>query len=127
MQPNNDRLIKLTRGVCRGLPCCAASPEKLFSFLEKTTIWQPAWLQCHLSGHVTTCLAAMKIVIVGILVYTMVISIPYAIAYVVCIIIPCGMLFQLCGMPFYLVTCILEILLLFAGTPLDNPWVNPVY
>ncbi len=31
-------LIKLTRGVCRGLPCYAASPEKLFSFLEKTTI-----------------------------------------------------------------------------------------
>ncbi len=27
--------IKLTRGVCRGLPCYAASPEKLFSFLGK--------------------------------------------------------------------------------------------
>ncbi len=31
-------LIKLTRGVCRGLPCYAASPEKLFIFLEKTTM-----------------------------------------------------------------------------------------
>ncbi len=28
--------IKLTRGVCRGLLCYAASPEKLFSFLEET-------------------------------------------------------------------------------------------
>ncbi len=34
-------LIKLTKGVCRGLPCCAASPEKLFSFLEKTTTGLP--------------------------------------------------------------------------------------
>ncbi len=28
-------LIKLTRGVSRDLPCYAASPEKLFSFLVK--------------------------------------------------------------------------------------------
>ncbi len=31
-------LIKLTRGVCRGLPCYSASPEKLFSFWEKATM-----------------------------------------------------------------------------------------
>ncbi len=31
-------LIKLTRGVCRGLPCYAVSPERLFSFLGKTTM-----------------------------------------------------------------------------------------
>ncbi len=30
-------LIKLIRAVFGGLPCYAASPEKLFSFLEKTT------------------------------------------------------------------------------------------
>ncbi len=45
MEPNNNmvirnaydslyELIKLTRGVCRGLQCYAGSPEKLFSFLE---------------------------------------------------------------------------------------------
>ncbi len=34
-------LIKLTREVCRGLPCYAASPEKLFSFLEKITMGLP--------------------------------------------------------------------------------------
>ncbi len=36
-------LIKLTRGVCRGLQCYAASPEKLFSFFEKTTMGLPGW------------------------------------------------------------------------------------
>ncbi len=36
-------LIKLTRGVCRGLPCCAASFEKLFSFLGKDNHGSP-WL-----------------------------------------------------------------------------------
>ncbi len=34
-------LIKLTWGVCKGLPCYAASPEKLFSFLEKTIMGLP--------------------------------------------------------------------------------------
>ncbi len=41
-QPSNVReLIKLTRGDCRGLPCYAASPKKLFSFFEKTTMGLP--------------------------------------------------------------------------------------
>ncbi len=30
---SDSLLITLTRGVCRGLPCHAASPEKLFNFL----------------------------------------------------------------------------------------------
>ncbi len=34
-------LIKMTRGVCRGLPYYAASSEKLFIFLEKTTMDLP--------------------------------------------------------------------------------------
>ncbi len=47
--PNHDSkhctklLITLTRGVCRGLPCYAASPEKLFSFWGKDNYGSP-WL-----------------------------------------------------------------------------------
>ncbi len=40
---NISWLIKLTGGVCRGLPCCAASPEKLFSFFWKDNHGSP-WL-----------------------------------------------------------------------------------
>ncbi len=38
-----NQLTKLTRGVCRGLHCYAASPEKLFSFLEKNDMGLPGW------------------------------------------------------------------------------------
>ncbi len=35
--------IKLTKGVCKGLWCYAASPKTLFSFFEKTTMGLPGW------------------------------------------------------------------------------------
>ncbi len=42
----NSSLIKRTRGVCRSLPCYAASSEKLLSFLENTTMSLPRCLYC---------------------------------------------------------------------------------